>query len=58
MLRLTEKEDALMADIVIAKGLCIFQSCHPLPAIEEKYWIVELLIAATVIDTLANASTV
>jgi hypothetical protein len=47
-----------MADIVIAKGLCIFQSCHPLPAIEEKYWIVELLIAATVIDTLANASTV
>jgi hypothetical protein len=47
-------EDAFMADIVIAKGLRIFQL---LPAIDETQWIVGPIIAAAVIDTLANAST-
>lgn len=53
MLRLTEMEDALLADIVIRKGLRIFQL---LPAIDETQWIVGPIIAAAVIDTLADAS--
>ena len=53
MLRLTEMEDVFLADIVIRKGLRIIQL---LPAIDETQWIVGPIIAAAVIDTLADAS--
>ena len=43
-----------MADIVIAKGLRIFQL---LPAIDEMVWIAGPTVAGAVIDTLTNTST-
>ena len=43
-------DDAFLADIVIRKGLCIFEL---LPAVDETQWIIEAIIASTVVDTLA-----